>query len=365
MRYKIVLRLKLHVKKLKTRNKNIKSNIPLLKKKYDVKDEGLKMFYRSDWPEVGLSMPVNKLDSQAHIFQFQADKTWVQEKIISGVESRWIATRSTFETNLYGLPVWNLHFELEDEAGAMLNLRLDDPKLQDIIKIRINRLVKAPPWKTAYVMSKLVKNEFLYDALHKVGFEEVECRCLYRSNVRDIASKTLPFSQDNIKVTSLAAIAPEQIPSYRQQVLEICQEAFENEGYSRHFTDPVLKERLPGVAYIQAVMALNFKHIAPNHFLVALDICSNNVCGFSVVGKKPGLSKNIYTQLLSVVKKEYRGQKIYHAFSSCLLQILSPDSILLNVTHSKNRNIQKAYRKSGRVHLVDTVVMRRLFQTRR
>ena len=44
--------------------------------------------------------------------------------------------------------------------------------------------------------------------------------------------------------------------------LEICQEAFENEGYSRHFTDPVLKERLPGVAYIVGMSD------PPGHFVL-------------------------------------------------------------------------------------------------
>jgi hypothetical protein len=44
--------------------------------------------------------------------------------------------------------------------------------------------------------------------------------------------------------------------------------------------------------------------------LVAGHTDSDRISGFSVVGKKPGWTGNIHTQLLSAVRKEYRGRSI-------------------------------------------------------
>ena len=179
--------------------------------------------------------------------------------------------------------------------------------------------------------------------------------------MRNIAARGPSFAEDSIRFTSLAEISPEQHSCYHQQILKICREAFEGKGHSRHFIDPVLRERLPGVAYMLAIMNLNFEHIAPDHFLVAIDSCSDYVCGFSVVGKKIGFKEDVYTQLLSAVRKTYRSQGIYRRLTHILSQVLPLNATLLNVTHINNYDIQRAYQGSGRVHLADTVVLRRVF----
>jgi len=321
-----------------------------------------RIFYRSNWPELGFPSPVVPYDSCSPAFRFKADESWVEEMTVSGIACRLLAFRSGFESDLYGVPFWNLHFECEGEAGSVPPRIFGDPGFLDDLKVGMLRCFKSAPWKTAYVMSKLVKNEMFYDVLHQTGFEAVECRRLYRSNIRDLIFPETAFVQDKIKVMSLAEIPSGRIPACRRRIFEICRETFEKEGYSRHFTDPILIRRLPGADYIEAVMALNFNSIPPAGFFVALDRETDTACGFSVVGKKPGLSGDVFTQLLSVVKKEYRGRGIYHAISGLLLRTLPEDGILLNVTDCRNRAIQKAYGKSGRTHLTDTVVMRRLFQ---
>jgi len=108
-------------------------------------------------------------------------------------------------------------------------------------------------------------------------------------------------------------------------------------------------------------MALNFEQVTPSHFLVAVDIGSGQVCGFSAVGKKPGLKEDTYTQLLSAVQKAYRGRGIYRGLTHLLSQTLPQDATLLNIVHTDNRAIQRAYRDSGRAHLADTVVLRRVY----
>ena len=108
-------------------------------------------------------------------------------------------------------------------------------------------------------------------------------------------------------------------------------------------------------------MKLNFEHVMPSHFLVAVDIRFDRVCGFSAVGRKPGLNEELYTQLLSAVRKTYRGRGIYRGLTGLLSQTLPHDVPLLNVTHTDNRAMQRAYQDSGRVHLADTVVLRRVY----
>ena len=56
------------------------------------------MYYRSDWPEVGLSSALsgdNYMDSST---AFEEDKKWVKINVVSGVIIRWIAIKSAFES---------------------------------------------------------------------------------------------------------------------------------------------------------------------------------------------------------------------------------------------------------------------------
>ena len=144
-------------------------------------------------------------------------------------------------------------------------------------------------------------------------------------------------------------------------MLDICREAFGRKGFSRHFTDPFLLERRPGLDYILAAMQLNFDRLPPAGFLVALHGDADRVAGFSVFGEKPGLTGATHTQLLSAVRADYRGRGVYGGLTRLLWQSLPRDATLLNVTHADNREMQSAYHKSGRVRLADTVILRRIF----
>ena len=320
------------------------------------------MYYRSDWPEIGLPIALGEskfADSAAHLDKGQ---DIVQETRVSGAMFRWFTTKSGFESSLYGFPIWSLRLEIEDaDGGGVLTEQLNSTILRETVYQDIRQLSDTSPWGAAYVSSKVVKDEPLYHALRQVGFEEVEHRCLYSCRIGDIAPCQPKFSAEPIRLTSLAEVASERVLSYRAQILNICRNAFEKRGHTRHFIDPVLLKRLPGIDYILAVMKLNFEHVLPNHFLVALDTETEQVCGFTAIGKKPGLAEGVYTQLLSATRKASRGKGIYHGLTQLLSQTLPQDVVLLNVTHADNGTIQRIFQYSGRVHLADTVVLRRVY----
>src|SRR5262249_19413548 len=133
------------------------------------------------------------------------------------------------------------------------------------------------------------------------GFTQVEERRLYRTRIGDLhpGDSSQP---DSPYFTSLAEVPRERYDSFRAQIFEICAEAFRKRGCSRHFTDPFLFERLPGHAYIKAAMELNFQHQQAASFLLGVDRSWDLLYGFSVVGTKPGLNCDLYTQLLSAVR---------------------------------------------------------------
>jgi len=110
-------------------------------------------------------------------------------------------------------------------------------------------------------------------------------------------------------------------------------------------------------------MDLNLKEIPPAHFLLAVDERTKSVYGFSVIGNKIGLTGDNYTQLLSAVREQYRGQGIYRNLINFLSQKSPPEASLFNVTHIDNHKIQRAYAASGRMHLADTVVLRRVLES--
>ncbi len=315
------------------------------------------VYYRSDWPEAGLPKALNE---QRLVAFTNRDRGWVEETQISGVTFRWVASQSEFESNLYGFPMWSFRLEIDDADSDMLTARPDGARLREYVNEIVRKLLDVSPWDAACVYSKVVKDEPLHTALLQIGFEEVEYRRLYTCKIRDITSKPPSSSARIIQLASLATITPERLSYYREHILEICREAFVV-GYSRHFTDPALSNQLSGIKYILAAMKLNFEHVLPHHFLVAVDTDSGQVCGFSAIGRKPGLAEDVYTQLLSAVRKTYRGQRIYRGLTHLLSKTLPGDATLLNVTHVDNRAIQRAYQDSGRVHLADTVVLRRVF----
>jgi len=176
------------------------------------------MYYRSDWPEVGLPTPLIE-SSLIHFNTCLDNRDWVQETKVSETTFRWVATKSEFESYLYKFPVWNLRLEVDDADYILLSDRLDNVSLHSNIKDAFRQLLDALPCDRAYVSSKVVMDEPLYDALLQFGFEEVEHRRLYMCRVSDLTSRPSPSSLRGIRFTSLAATTPEQVSTYREHTM--------------------------------------------------------------------------------------------------------------------------------------------------
>jgi len=273
-----------------------------------------------------------------------------------------MAQPSEFESSLYGLPIWSLYVELEgrgDDLSGALRWS-ESSRIHSFRGALADLLLTAPFCDCGHVYAKVVEDEIGHDLLLEAGFEAVERRRLYTCQIQEITCGPLPPSAGHIRLGTLAAFELGELPDRQGQILDVCREAFAR-GHSRHFTDPVLLEQVPGVEYILHVMELNFERIAPECFLVATDDDSDQICGVTVVGRKPGLGSGTYTQLLSAVRKAYRGRGIYRGLVHLLSNRLPADARLLNVTHVDNQAMQRAYRGSGRFHLADTVVLKRVF----
>lgn len=308
------------------------------------------MYYRSDWPELGLSGPLSDetppVDSQA--WQGTGNSKW-----------RWVSKPDDFESQIYGTPIWNLHLEILDSGEGWLARGLNSTRLSHSLQEILQQFLERVPWSHAYVATKVVQGEPLCQVLSDAGFEPVEHRCLYKSKV-----SKLQISHDrlnnSVQYQSLAAIGTHQRDRLREQILEICTESFQ-QGYSRHFTDGFLLQRVPGLSYMLDVMKLNFERIPLHHFLLALDTDSGRVCGFTILRERPGLEKPRHHQLLSAVGKAYRGKGVYAGLTQLLTEILPNEAQLLNVTHAENHLMRRAYENTGRRHYADTRVLRRIF----
>lgn len=318
------------------------------------------LHHRSDWPEVGLATACDDGKLPPLPPRFESATGWVHETRGENLAVRWLAAQSAFESQLYGFPIWDLRVESGFDGGGAPQ---DDflPRLQEHLAVEFDRVLEASPWESAYVCSKVVAGEPLHHALLRHGFEQIEHRRLFKTPVRDMAAGKSEESERSINFTSLAGVAPDRLAKYRGDILDICREAFGRTGFSRHFTDPFLLKRRPGLDYILAAMQQNFDRLPLAGFLVALPEDADQVAGFSVFGEKPGLTGATHTQLLSAVRGEYRGRGVYGGLTRLLWQSLPRDATLLNVTHAENRGMQNAYHKSGRVGLADTVIMRRVF----
>jgi ribosomal protein S18 acetylase RimI-like enzyme len=319
------------------------------------------LYYQSNWPEIGLSTALD--EGALPPFQSPSGDAagWVRETRFAGLAVRWVASRNAFESQLYGFPIWEFHVEAGD-GSAVSSQPVFLALLQDHLCAEIDRLPGAVPWEPAYVFSKVVAGEPLHRALARSGFQEIEHRRLYKTPVRDMIDRHAGAGEGVFRFTTLEETTPTDRATWREQILEICREAFGAQGFSRHFTDPFLLERRAGLDYILAVMQMNFERLQPADFLVAVDDAAGRIAGFSVVGKKPGMAGASHTQLLSAVANDYRGRGIYQGLTQLLWRTLPRDAALLNVTHVGNRSMQRAYLQSARVHLADTVLMRRVFQ---
>jgi hypothetical protein len=317
------------------------------------------MDYRSDWPEIGLassgaggrvpdrSPPADDAD------------TWARETRDEQLVVRWAAARNAFESELYDFPMWDLRVEASAAVDGLPRASFL-ALLEEHLIAHAGRLLDPAAWGSVYLYGKAVRGEPLHTALSGIGFLEVEQRRLYKTFVRDLAVPSPPAAGGPIRYAALSEIAAERHAHYRAQIIEVCREAFGHAGHSRHYTDPFLRERRPGLAYTLAVMQLNFDRLTPADFLVAVDPGPDTVCGFSVFEKKARLPGNLYTQLLSAVHAEYRGRGVYQGLTELLRRRLPPDASLLNVTHVDNVAMQRAYRQSGRLPLADTAVVRRV-----
>ncbi len=316
-----------------------------------------KIHYQSDWAEAGLISPLNSYTSCA------SERNCVREKNASGAEFRWIVKENGFESGFYGFPVLELRLEVDDPDGVFLTSRMDNADLNRELYLETSDIMRNPSWGKAYLYSRLIRNEPFFGALDRLDFIEVELRRLYRCRFGD-----LQRTRDNgdigsgVKFCTLSDFSPEKIPGLNEQILGLCREAFHS-GHTRHFNDPLLSGIRSGTEYILAVMELNFRKVDPGHFLVAVEEESRGICGFSVFGEKTGVEGGVYTQLLSAVSGPYRGKGIYRGLTELASRIFPPDAGLLNVTHVRNRKIQRAYQGSGRRHVADTVVLRRFFSS--
>ncbi len=317
------------------------------------------MFYRSDWPEVGLAAALGERTSEPAEARARAD--WTVQSRVDGILTTWIAAKCGFESELYGFPIWECRLEVEPADEGFLDV-LSSARLNKAIAAGIRQLVAAPPPGATYLFSRVIRTEPLHPLFLENGFEEVERRRIYRTAARGITGSEEPSFAGHVRFMSLAEFAPTRRMPIREQICDVCRDAFGDKGHSRHFTDPFLLKRLPGIAYILAAMELNFAHQEPAAFLLAVDTSASRALGFTVVGKKAGLTPNMYTQLLSAVRTECQGRNIYSGITQLLKKTLPEDATLLNVTHEGNRAIQAAYERSGRIHLADTVVVRRILQ---
>lgn len=319
--------------------------------------------HRTDWPELGWLHPLRDDSHTADSYpesRHQED-CFYQISLSSGV-CRWLAAPNTFEQALYHLPVWNLWLELEAFTHSAHTVHEAFPEFESLVKSETAKAFRQAPWKMpAYVACKAVEGAPLAHALLDAGFQPIEHRKLYYCSVKELARNNRPFTNSSISFQSIADLPERDVALYHEQILDICSETFDRQGHSRHFTDPVLLERHPGITYTLAVMRHNFESLPPNQILLALDQEAGQVCGFSVFGQKFGLEEQVYTQLLSAVRKRYQGQGIYGGLSDFLMQRLPAEARLLNVTHAENHAIQRAYQKSGRRHLADTVILRKMY----
>ena len=318
------------------------------------------LYHRSDWAEVGLPAPCAGGSLPPLPPGSGTAGRWMRETRGGALAVRWLAAQNAFESRLYGFPIWDLRIEAGLDGAGSAPGDLFTP-LQEHLAVDIDRLLGAPPWGAAYVCSKVVAGEPLHHALSRIGFEQIELRRIYKTSASGMASGKPSDSDRTISFTSLAEVAPERRARCREQIFDICREAFGHKGFSRHFTDPFLLERRAGLDYILAAMQLNFDRLPPAGFLVAVDEQLDRVAGFSVFGEKPGFIGATHTQLLSAVHGAYRGSGVYGGLTRLLWHSLPPDATLLNVTHVENLGMQSAYQKSGRVRLADTVIVRRVF----
>lgn len=316
--------------------------------------------YRSDWPEAGLHAPLADGNLAPAPAEADAATAWTHTSTAGNVVMRWIGSCNAFESALYDVPIWELHVEATYD-GTAPTARAAFDALQTCRCEQLRALVAKPPSRPGYVCSKVVAGEPLHAALLQAGFAPVESRRLFRARMADLLGEQGPGACADLRFTTLAALNQEDRCAHRAQLLDLCREAFGAAGFSRHFTDPHLFRRRPGLDYILAVMQLNFERLRPADFVVAVDDRTGRIVGFSVVAAKPGLTGASHTQLLSAVAATHRGRGVYRGLTRALARLLPGDATLLNVTHVANQPMQRAYALSGRTHLADTLVMRRMF----
>ena len=314
-----------------------------------------KNHYQSDWAEAGSPYPLSNCAAGDRSGQC------IHEKNVSGADFRWNLRENIFESEFYGFPLLELQLEVDDPRMVFLNDQMDNQVLHREIYSETAEVIRNHIRGEAYLYSRLVRHEPLSSALIRLDFREVELRRIFGCRFGDLKGfRSESFSDFVIRYCTLADFSSNQVPELQEQILEVCREAFSS-GHTRHYTDSLLFGRRPGTEYILAVMELNFKHVDLRHFLVAVDEDKTRICGFTVLGKKPGIVGSVYSQLLSAVSGFYRGQGVYRGLTELAARTFPPGAGLLNVTHVRNRKIQRAYQESGRRHVADTVVFRRYF----
>jgi len=311
--------------------------------------------YRSDWPEAGWQTPAvagmlaGPEDHAARTLSFT----------VNGKPAQWVAVYNAFESELYGMQVWELRLEAECDLSTV-NGRQAGQALYDLSG-SLDAFIEGHRCEADYWAAKAVAKEPWTALFLEAGFEPVEHRVLYRTRVRDLTMSGEKGNATDIPIASLSEYPGSDQNRRRDQILALCEAEFAGGGYSRHFGDPVLTRIRPGVEYIVAIMRLNYRRLPSNRFCIAVDRQSDAVCGFTVLGEKSQGMEKTYTQLLSVVHKDFRGLGVYERLSIAALQSLPPEAMILNVTHKENRSIQRAYARHGRRRVADVQLFRRAF----
>jgi hypothetical protein len=309
------------------------------------------MLYRSDWPEAGSSRAISEGSPSA------PDRPdWIEETRFGELILRWLAWQDGFETSLYGLPICSLRLEIEG-AGPDLPIRPESGPLLEGVAAGLKRLLSTLAFPQCYLLAKVCRNELTRGVLQKLGFLEVEARRLYRTRIGDLLASKMA-REPEISCATLADCPMEKRSRFREQVFDICEETFGRQGYSRHFHDPFLLNRLPGIVYIRAAMQRNFERIGPRSFYLALDTGLDRVCGFSVIVRKSSFEAETYTQLLSAVREQYQNRHVYQGITGLMQEQLPLDAVVVNATHDGNLAMAAAYERSGRVFLATTAGMR-------
>ena len=314
--------------------------------------------YWSDWPERGLSQNIcetiyGTVEPPLAIYR--------QIRGHDGAEYELFCTEDAFESQLYGFSVRIITLCVRGEDENRLKCLMSERTRIKEIENNLYRAINDIQWSNSYVYAKVVRDEPFEKILAHCDFEVVENRKIFLTCNVNLISENDKSNNYAISCISLEYMGREKRQEAQQAIRSICNEAFEEKGFSRHFSDSLLLKHMSGAQYMEAAIAKNFDSLVSANFVIARDNRSNEICGFTILVNRHQPDGLLFIQLLSVVRKKYRRRGVYPALTAYLSTIMPPDAMLLNITHLENNSMLQAYAANNRKHLADTIVMRRWF----